>query len=209
MKKFPIRIDLHNNITITKTRSDILALVQPIRDKKILDKFKKEVLKRNKRDYIIVLIGINTGLRIGDIVPLKSKDLYKKTHISIQEQKTGKSKRFPIMHIVDEINYYIEENNLSEDDYLFESRQVDQDGIKRNISTTQAYRRLKAVAEYLNIEDFGTHSLRKSFGYHYYKQNKDIAKLMTIFNHSSEAITMRYIGITQEAIDDSMTNFRL
>ena len=186
-----------------------MALVQPIRDKKILDKFKKEVLKRNKRDYIIVLIGINTGLRIGDIVPLKSKDLYKKTHISIQEQKTGKSKRFPIMHIIDEINYYIEENNLSEDDYLFESRQVDQDGIKRNISTTQAYRRLKAVAEYLNIEDFGTHSLRKSFGYHYYKQNKDIAKLMTIFNHSSEAITMRYIGITQEAIDDSMTNFRL
>ncbi len=186
-----------------------MALVQPIRDKKVLDKFKKEVLKRSERDYIMVLIGINTGLRIGDIVPLKVGDVYKKTHIYIHEQKTGKSKRFPIMHIVKEINAYIEKNDLKADDYLFESRQVDSDGVKRSISTTQAYRRLKAVANDLGIEDFGTHSLRKSFGYHYYKQNKDIAKLMTIFNHSSEAITMRYIGITQEAIDESMMNFRL
>ncbi len=186
-----------------------MALVQPIRDKKILDKFKLEVLKNSKRDYIIVLIGINTGLRIGDIVPLKVKDVYKKTHIFLFEQKTGKSKRFPISHISKELNDYIEEYNLSQEDYLFQSRQIDSDGIKRNISTTQAYRKLKAAADKLNIQDFGTHSLRKSFGYHYYKQNKDIAKLMTIFNHSSEAITMRYIGITQEAIDESMVNFRL
>ena len=186
-----------------------MSLVQPIRDKKVLDKFKKEVLRRSERDYIMVLLGINTGLRIGDIVPLKVKDVYKKTHIYLHEQKTGKSKRFPIMHIGKEIDSYIEREDLEADDYLFKSRQVDSDGIKRCISTTQAYRRLKAVANDLGIEDFGTHSLRKSFGYHYYKQNKDIAKLMTIFNHSSEAITMRYIGITQEAIDESMMNFRL
>ncbi len=186
-----------------------MSLVQPIRDKKVLDLFKREVLGRSRRDYIMVLIGINTGLRIGDIVPLKVKDVYKKTHINIEEQKTGKRKVFPIMHIGKEINAYIEEEGLEGQDYLFRSRQVDRDGIKRSISTTQAYRRLKAVAVDLGIDDFGTHSLRKSFGYHYYKQTKDIAKLMTIFNHSSEAITMRYIGITQEAIDESMMNFRL
>lgn len=196
------------NLVILKG-DDILSLVQPIRDKKVLDLFKREVLGRSRRDYIMVLIGINTGLRIGDIVPLKVKDVYKKTHINIEEQKTGKRKVFPIMHIGKEINAYIEEEGLESQDYLFRSRQVDRDGIKRSISTTQAYRRLKAVAVDLGIDDFGTHSLRKSFGYHYYKQTKDIAKLMTIFNHSSEAITMRYIGITQEAIDESMMNFRL
>lgn len=186
-----------------------MATVEPIRDMNLLNDFKDEVKRRSYRDYIMTLIGLNTGLRIGDIVPLKVKDVHNKSHVFLYEQKTGKSKRFPIMHISHELDRYIESERLGEDDYLFESRQVDSDGIKRNISTTQAYRRLKAVARDLNIADFGTHSLRKSFGYHYYNKNKDIAKLMEIFNHSSQSITMKYIGITQENIDKSMEGFYL
>lgn len=183
--------------------------VEPIRDMEKLEEFKTEVKNRSYRDYIMVIIGLNTGLRIGDIVPLKVMDVLNKSHIFLYEQKTGKSKRFPIMHIQYELELFIKSQKLEIDDYLFESRQVDSNGNKRNISTTQAYRRLKAVANDLNIPDFGTHSLRKSFGYHYYNQTKDIAKLMTIFNHSSESVTMRYIGITQDAIDQSMANFKL
>ena len=55
----------------------------------------------------------------------------------------------------------------------------------------------------------GTHTLRKTFGYHHYKKFKDVALLQKIFNHSSPAITLRYIGIDQEEIDESYNNFIL
>lgn len=184
-----------------------MNLVQPIKDIKTIEKFKNEVKKESYRDYIMVLIGLNTGLRIGDIVPLKVKDVMDKTHILIQEQKTNKTKRFPITHIKYELDMYVE--GMEDEDYLFQSRQRNSKGIKSHISTTQAYRRLKKVANRLGIKEFGTHSLRKSFGYHYYKRTKDIAKLMEIFNHSSQSITMDYIGLTQEEIDNSMEGFYL
>ena len=53
----------------------------------------------------------------------------------------------------------------------------------------------------MGIQNFGTHSLRKTFGYHYYKNTKDIATLMQVFNHGSQNITLRYIGIEQEDLD--------
>ena len=52
----------------------------------------------------------------------------------------------------------------------------------------------------------GTHTMRKTFGYTYYKVTKDVATLMDIFNHSSQAVTLRYIGITEEAIENSIKN---
>ena len=58
-------------------------------------------------------------------------------------------------------------------------------------------------------ENIGTHTLRKTFGYHYYKKYKDVAMLQKIFNHSSPNITLRYIGITEDEIYDSYSNFSL
>ena len=55
----------------------------------------------------------------------------------------------------------------------------------------------------------GTHTLRKTFGYHYYKKFKDIAMLQKIFNHSNPALTLNYIGIEQDKIDESYKNFIL
>ncbi|MBO8430908.1 site-specific integrase, partial [Spirochaetes bacterium] len=57
--------------------------------------------------------------------------------------------------------------------------------------------------------NIGTHSMRKSFGYHHYKQFKDVAMLQMIFNHSSPQITLRYIGINQDQIDNSYRQFEL
>ncbi|MBR9930126.1 tyrosine-type recombinase/integrase [Enterococcus sp. 079] len=61
----------------------------------------------------------------------------------------------------------------------------------------------------LGRDDIGTHTLRKTFGYHYYKKTRDIATLMFIFNHSSQAITKRYIGITEDEIGASLRGFKL
>ncbi|PGA91036.1 site-specific integrase, partial [Bacillus toyonensis] len=51
--------------------------------------------------------------------------------------------------------------------------------------------------------------LRKTYGYHMYMQTKNIALLMEIFNHSSEKVTLRYIGVNQDAMDKAMTRFKI
>lgn len=184
-----------------------MATVQPIKDMDKIEEFKRVAMKQNYRDYMIALFGFNTGLRISDIVGIQVKDVKDKTHIVLKEQKTRKSKRMSILSIRPEIDDYIK--GMEDYDYLFESRQIDSDGVKRNISTTQAYRTLKKIAENCNIEEFGTHSLRKSFGYHYYQKTNDLVMLMDIFNHSSLDITKKYIGIRQEEIDNSLDGFYL
>ena len=74
----------------------------------------------------------------------------------------------------------------------------------------EAYRILKRASKTANVKvNIGTHSLRKTFGYHHYKQFKDIAILQKIFNHSSVEITLRYIGIEQDEIDNTYIKFVL
>lgn len=58
-------------------------------------------------------------------------------------------------------------------------------------------------------DGIGTHTMRKTFGYWYYKQTKDIATLQMILNHSHPEITLRYIGVTDEEIENSLNNFVL
>jgi integrase len=58
-------------------------------------------------------------------------------------------------------------------------------------------------------DGIGTHTMRKTFGYWYYKQTKDVAKLQIILNHSHPRITLKYIGITDEEIEDSLNDFVL
>ncbi|WP_207726873.1 tyrosine-type recombinase/integrase [Anaerosolibacter carboniphilus] len=169
---------------------------------------KRELLKRNYKYYMVCVMALNTGMRIGDIITLKVADVKNKTHIVIREEKTNKTKLFPInAQLRDEINQYIA--RMENEDYLFESRQKNNIGVKVNITRVQAYRYIKSVAEEIGIEHFGMHSFRKSFGYFYYQQTKDVAKLMQIFNHSSQEVTKRYIGLSQDEIDESLQNFFL
>ena len=183
-----------------------MATVQPIKDMKVLEKFKSEAMKSSYRNFMLVVFQLNTGLRIGDIVGLTVNDV-KGTHISIQEEKTNKFKRFPISHIRKELDAYIK--SMDDNDYLFPSRQKNANNIKSHITTTQAYRALVKIAESLGIKDFATHSLRKTFGYFYYQKTGDLVKLMDIFNHSSLKITKIYIGLNQEEIDESLKDFHL
>ena len=90
-----------------------MELVQPIRDKEVINKFKQELLHHSYRDYILFTVGINTGLRISDILPLKVKDI-KGTHIVIKEKKTGKSKRFKINSSLRQELDKCEEKNITD-----------------------------------------------------------------------------------------------
>lgn len=186
-----------------------MARVEPIRSMVDIDKFKQELLKDSERDYIMALIGLNTGLRIGDILSFKVEDVYGREFIRLYEQKTTKYKRFPIKGITEEIMDYVDRTGLEMNDPLIPSRERDSSDSLKNITTRQAYNVLKSAADQIGIESFGTHSLRKSFGYHYYKKTKDVVKLMTIFNHSSQSVTLLYIGVTDEEIEESLDDFYL
>ena len=100
---------------------------------------------------------------------------------------------------------------MKKSDYLFTSRTKDKKtGKKKPITTKRAYQIIKHEIEPLfDVERIGTHTLRKTFGYMYYKQTHDIAMLQQLFNHSSEKITLAYIGITDDAKNDARRSFSI
>jgi hypothetical protein len=70
-----------------------------------------------------------------------------------------------------------------------------------------AYRVIHEAGIHFGLDNLGTHTMRKTFGYHFYKKTKDVVLLMKIFNHTSESRTLRYIGIEQTAINEAMMKF--
>ncbi len=177
--------------------------VEPIRKICDLKKLKNTISLNNNRDILIFIFGINFGLRISDILALDVKDVKNKTFLYIREKKTGKHKKIPINSklkpLINEFTKYRED-----DEPLFLSR------FKNRMERTQCYRILKKASIEAGFEyKIGTHSLRKTFGYHHYKKFKDIVLLQKIFNHSSPHITLRYIGIEQDEIEESYNNFIL
>lgn len=183
-----------------------MKTVQPIRDKKKLNAMKTLLKERNEKYYIMFRIGINVGLRVSDIISLKVSDVRAKEHITITEKKTSKTKRFLVPGTLQkDLADFIHKNNMADDEYLIQSRKGD----NKPISRIQAYRILNDAAEQIGIDEIGTHTMRKTFGYHWYQQNKDIAMLQDIFNHSAPSITLRYIGITDDMKDNSLRDFDL
>lgn len=177
--------------------------VQPLRSKEQIEDMKYALRKHcSERDYILFLIGINTGLRVSDLLKLKVKDL-KKKKLVIKEGKTSKPRTISIANIYDEVQAYISTVTASE--WMFPSRKGD-----KPISSVQAYRQLNKASELMGItEGIGTHTMRKTFGYWFYKQSKDVAKLQMILNHSHPSITLKYIGITEEEIEKELDSFVL
>lgn len=179
-----------------------MEIVQPIRDKRKIAAMKAAL---SGRDRLLFIFGINSGLRISDILPLKVGDLRGKTALTLREEKTGKVKTFRFNSaILDAIDALIPEC-AADDSYVFASRKG-----SRPITRVQAYRILNDEAVRVGItERVGCHTLRKTFGYHAYKKGVDLAVLQAILNHSSQAVTLRYIGITQETIDDIYAGINL
>ncbi len=180
--------------------------VQPIRDTAMIANVKNLLMKKNYKYYMMFTIGINTGLRVSDILSLKVSDVSYRSHIIIKEMKTDKVKRFLInAQLQKELQAYIKSEKLMDHNYLIHSNK----GNNNPIGRVQAYRVLHEAARELGLDEIGTHTMRKTFGYWHYKQYKDVAILQTIFNHSSPSITLAYIGITDDMLDDTIKSFFL
>ena len=179
-----------------------MSKVEPIRNKSDLKKV-EQILAKNPRDLLMFTVGTNCGLRISDILALNVGDVRGKNYIQIIEKKTGKFKKFPINS---KLKPMFEEftKGRDADEPLFITK------FKNRLGRVTAYYTIREACEKAKLEEkFGTHTMRKTFGYHHYKKYKDVAMLQKIFNHSSPEVTLTYIGIEQEQINESYVNFIL
>lgn len=176
---------------------------EPIKNRKDIKKIEQYLKLHNKRDYVIWVLGMNSGLRVSDIVGLNVSDVVDKTHISIIEKKTRKPKSFYINDKLKRVlKDYTKGRNL--DELLFLGKQG------KRLDRSQVYRFIVKVCKEHDIKvHVSTHTLRRSFGYHHYQAFKDPVVLQKIFNHSSQRITLMYIGVEQDEIDLSYKNFEL
>jgi integrase len=175
---------------------------QPIRNKAHIKQISSYFLNKGElRNYLLFIMGIHTALRISDMLRLTCNDVYDFTNnrvrreFSIVEKKTGKSKIIAVNRsVVEAISKLFNQINPLPNDFLFAHPTLN-----KAISRIQAYRILRAAAEETCVDvPISCHSLRKTFGYHLWKKGTSLVIIMDIYNHSSYAVTKRYLGITQD-----------
>ncbi len=187
----------------------------PIRSQSDIERLKKYFLERNQyRNYALFVVGINTALRISDLLSLSWKDVYNfgshtwEKYVNVTEQKTGKQNTILLNRNAKEALalYKSYQNPASGTDKIFCNNR----SRSQPISRTQAYAIIRAACAANNIAgNISCHSLRKTFGYHAWKQNVPEVLLMNIYNHSSFAITRCYLGIEQEDKDEVFQKLNL
>lgn len=182
--------------------------VDPIREEKKIKALKSYLKGCNKlRNYALVSLGLNTALRISDILKFTWDMVYDfeenefKEVVYLKEKKTGKYKKIILNNsAIEALELYFKSITIQDPKtYIFKSRE----GENLPISRQMAYKIIKDASNDIGIkENIACHSLRKTFGYCSAKKGVPIHVLMELFNHSSERITMRYLGITQDDLDD-------
>lgn len=192
-----------------------MSTTQPIRNPQELELFKNyyEIIQPHPRNSLLIHLGINTALRISDLLHLTWQDVYDfngksfRNHLNITERKTGKINSIALNKnalLALDTFFQVTKSNRH-DDFLFPGKEKSQP-----LSRYQAYRIIKKAAEASHLQgNISCHSLRKTFGYYAWKSGAQPVLLMNIYNHSSFQITKRYLGIEQDDKDEIFLNINL
>ena len=180
------------------------STVDPIRDWDKIHEIKEILFNRSYRDWLMFSLGLNFALRISDLLRLKVNDVYDedmvpKSRVVLREKKTGKENFLSIVNgSMESLILYCKVTRLEySDDFLFKSRQ----GGNKPIDRVQAYRILNDAADRVGLGELniGTHTMRKTWGYHAYKKyNLSLDNIMLKLNHQSIMSTKRYIGLSND-----------
>lgn len=180
--------------------------VEPIRKLKDIHSI-KELLKSRPRDHLLFVMGINNGLRVGDLLKLRVSEVERLKpgqSIAIREGKTGKENVLMVNRTLHKaLRDYLEKVRPDSEDYLFPSQKG------RGPLTIQAVNAMvKRWTRKINLKgNYGAHTLRKTFGYiQRTEYSVGFEILAKRYNHSSPAITMRYLGITPEEVNNCLMN---
>ena len=183
-----------------------MIFVEPIRDRKKIAQIKNLLRgQRSYRNLLLFVVGINTALRISDLLQLKVNHFLDekgriKSRFWIKEQKRGKRHEITINQSIREaLTEYLKEfpyNAKGGENFLFFNPKTNQP-IKRG----QAWKVITNSCTDVGLQgNYGTHSLRKTWGFHARMQGVDLALIMHKLNHESIAYTKRYLGITDEEL---------
>lgn len=177
-----------------------LNITEPIRDMKKIKQLSEHLKATNERDYMMFRTFLYLGLRTSDTLSLKVKDVRDKYKIHFKESKTRKVKIVEI-HPSLQTDFEAYTKDKDDEEYLFKSTMKNKDGTERPISREQAFRRLQKAAVECDLDQsLSGHTLRKTFCYHSYQNGTPLSVLSELLNHSSEAVTRKYIGLEQENI---------
>ena len=178
--------------------------IQSIKDVQAI----KKLISGTTRDLLLFTMGINNGLRCGDLLKLRVKDvkhLRPGESITIKEGKTGKNNILMVNKAVHKaLKGYLETVKPDDEDYIFKSRK----GKNRPLTVQAVNALIKKWCRAINLHgNYGAHTLRKTFGYIQRTQySVGFEVLAKRFNHSSPAITMRYLGIQDKEVNGILSN---
>lgn len=190
--------------------------VAPIKSLADIGKIKRHLLKTQQyRNYLLFVMGINVGLRISDLLSLRISDVWHNGKcveaIVIREQKTKKYRTIALNGATEEaIERYLGSlKTFNENDWLFKSRKYGTPLTKQS-----AHRIINQImADCGIVGHWGTHTLRKTFAYQLYMANAEqpmiLEYLMKLLNHSSQQITLAYMGIEQQQLNNLVENLNL
>jgi site-specific recombinase XerD len=188
-----------------------MEYVEALRDIKQINAIKRFLKKQSDRDYVLFVFGINTGLKITEMLSIKVEDIMTeqsciKSYYSWVPKDGESTKEVFLNETVQKILFlYIQSANLKCEDYLFLSKKT-----KMPITRQQAYRIISQAAAQVGIKGkIGTNSLRKTFGFHAYKRGVAISLLQKHFNHSNPSETLKYLGISKNEDIKTQIDVRL
>ncbi len=181
-----------------------MNVVEPIRNAGKVKDIEDYLKRDSERNYLLFITGTNTALRISDILPLKVRDVRNKQTLKIRIEKTD---RYHVIQLNIKLKRAYRDycKDKHPDEYLFKSRI----GANKPLGRGQAYNIINEVCLMFGLDNIGTHTLRKTYGYHFYDRTKDSATLQKILGHRSAKETLEYIGKEQENINTSMKSFVL
>nr|WP_263323839.1 tyrosine-type recombinase/integrase [Neobacillus sp. Marseille-Q6967] len=175
-----------------------MEYVEAIRDIKQIQAMKKVLKNHSERDYLLFVFGINTGLKISELLQLKVSDVIDGKgkvvdYLILKDDEANHLEIYLNNKVKKAIKDYILSSRYDSNMYLFNSPKTHQP-----ITRQQAYRVINDAAREVGITTkIGTHSLRKTFGYHAYKQGVAISLLQKYFHHASSSETLKYIGVSK------------
>jgi len=189
-----------------------MAATIPIRNKHQLRQLAEHYLKRGQlRNYVLIVLGAHTALRISDLLRLTWDDVYDsergefRRHVTVSEHKTGKTKVIALNKQAQRALkiYY----PYRRGEYIFANNRKDANAISR----IQAWRIIRAAVAAVGISGkVACHSLRKTWGYHAWTSgNVSPVVIMDILNHNSYETTRRYLGVAQDDLDKAYLEMRL